>query len=61
MGNHNNKVPITTTKPENKPEPMSLKKFTKVGVIGRGGFGKVIFLSYRFGESKAKKIKNHSP
>jgi hypothetical protein len=33
-----------------QPEPLTLKKYNKIGVIGRGGFGKVIIHLNRYGK-----------
>jgi len=39
-------------------DAINLKKYTKLGVIGRGGFGKVLHVKYRCGRSKPKKIRS---
>ena len=46
MGNENNKLPGDILKGKHKdagalPDALNIKKYTKIGVIGRGGFGKV--------------------
>lgn len=57
MGNHNNTAKITQkdksisqakalAKAENE---MNIKKFNKINVVGKGGFGKVIFLNIWLG------------
>ena len=63
MGNgHSQKTidgekPTPSTAPA-KSETINLKKYNKLGVIGRGGFGRVIFVKFRFGKFRVKKIKN---
>jgi len=37
-------------------DALNLKKYNKLGVIGRGGFGKVIKHGSRFGKFRIKKI-----
>lgn len=44
-----------------EPEAVSLKKYNKMGVIGKGGFGKVFFNQGRFGRSNLKRIASSLP
>jgi uncharacterized protein YgiB involved in biofilm formation len=46
MGNETNKLSGDAGKGKHKeaaalPDALNIKKYTKIGVIGRGGFGKV--------------------
>jgi len=54
---------------ENKPKPIeasahsdtpNLKKYIKLGVIGRGGFGKVIRFKLRSGRYRIKKTRSYT-
>lgn len=37
-------------------ERITVRRYNKLGVVGRGGFGKVITMTVRSGVSKAKRI-----
>lgn len=46
MGNEHNKIPVEVSKIKQKDaapvnDALNIKKYIKIGVIGRGGFGKV--------------------
>lgn len=40
-------------------DALNLKKYNKIGVIGRGGFGRVNSSLNRCGKYKTKKIRNY--
>ncbi len=40
------------------PQVLNIKKYNKIAVIGRGGFGKVYLMKNRYGKSRVKKIVN---
>lgn len=66
MGNEHNKVPGDMSKSKQKeaaalPDAMNIKKYTKIGVIGRGGFGKVNNTRCRCGKFKIRKIESSTP
>ena len=61
MGNDHDKVQKDMSKIKIKEagaiaDALNLKKYNKLGVIGRGGFGKVIKHGSRFGKFRIKKI-----
>ena len=43
-----------------QPDALNLKKYNKIGVIGRGGFGRVNSRLNRCGKQKARKIRSYS-
>ena len=57
MGNHNN--PAKNSDKDKKPHQINavpkpeseinIKKFNKINVVGKGGFGKVLLISFRLG------------
>lgn len=65
MGNDHAKIVGDTGKNKQKdasaiPQVLNIKKYNKIAVIGRGGFGKVYLMKNRYGKSRAKKIVNYS-
>lgn len=63
MGNDHAKIVGDSGKNKQKdasalPQVLNIKKYNKIAVIGRGGFGKVSLLINRFGKQRAKKIVN---
>jgi uncharacterized protein YgiB involved in biofilm formation len=66
MGNDHHHKAIPSDKAKGREaapssDPLNLKKYNKISVIGRGGFGRVQQYSHRFGNWKAKKIKSCMP
>jgi hypothetical protein len=69
MGNHsnpskdsdkykNNSLNKFAAKAESE---LNIKKFNKINVVGKGGFGKVSFYLFRFGSFKLKNKRNFMP
>lgn len=66
MGNNNNHKEVNgeTIKLKDKNpscQQASLKKYTKLVVIGKGGFGKVLIILKRSGRCRTRKIKSYMP
>ena len=62
-GNHSRKSKMderSRSKDDSFADALNFKKYTKLGVVGRGGFGKVPSRLCRFGKSRPKKIRNCS-
>jgi len=58
-GEHSNNKAITTKEVKTKeaapiPDALNLKKYNKISVIGRGGFGRVTSGRFRSGKYKAR-------
>ena len=63
MGNDHAKIVGDSGKNKQKdasalPQVLNIKKYNKIAVIGRGGFGKVSLLINRYGKQREKKIVN---
>ena len=63
MGNDHAKIVGDSGKNKQKdasalPQVLNIKKYNKIAVIGRGGFGKVSLIKNRYGKQRAKKIAN---
>lgn len=63
MGNDHAKIVGDSGKNKQKdasalPQVLNIKKYNKIAVIGRGGFGKVSLLINRYGKQRVKKIVN---